>query len=77
MFASLDEARDASAVGDTWQDPDAGDLAAAPSALAYEDRLARLPDCENYDGEGACKMNGIIIEGANRGEPVEVWRRDR
>lgn len=77
VFASADDVRDATAGTAPWRDPDPAEDGVAPSAVAHEDRLADLPDCENYDGEGACRMGGIIVEGANQGEVVEVWKRDQ
>jgi hypothetical protein len=77
VFASADEVHSASAGTETWRDPDPDDEAEAPSVLAYEDRLASLPDCENYDGQGACKTGGIIVEAANQGQVVEIWRREQ
>mgnify|MGYP001826151062 FL=1 len=77
VFASADDVRSAAAGTAPWREPNPADAVAAPSAVAHEDRLENLPDCENYSGQGACRMNGIIIEGANRGEVVEVWKRDQ
>lgn len=77
VFSSAEDVRNASAGSAPWQAPDADDAEVAPSAVAYQDRLANLPDCESYDGEGACRMGGIIVEAANEGERVEIWKRDR
>ena len=76
VFASVEEVSKASAGKGEWQAPDQSDQQQAPSSVSYQDRLAELPDCEDFHGEGACKMGGIIIETANQGEQVEVWRRD-
>lgn len=76
VFASVEEVRSASADTGEWKDPDLSGQPPAPSSVSHQDRLAALPDCENFDGEGACKMGGIIVESANQGEQVEVWRRD-
>ncbi len=76
VFSSVEEVSQASADSDGWKDPDQGDGKDAPPSASHQDRLAELPDCENFDGEGACKMGGIIVEAANQGQPVEVWRRD-
>jgi hypothetical protein len=76
VFASVEEVSKASAGTDEWQAPDQSGQQQPPSNVSHQDRLAALPDCENFDGEGACKMGGIIIEAANQGEQVEVWRRD-
>ena len=77
VFASPEEVRNALAGTATWREPDPDAAAIAPSAVAHEDRLANLPDCENYDGQGACRMGGIIVEGANVGEVVEIWKREQ
>ena len=75
-YASVEEVSQASSSAGEWQDPGPSEQQQASSNVSHQDRLAELPDCENFDGEGACKMGGIIIEAANQGEPVEVWRRD-
>ncbi len=77
IFASAEEVRVASDGTAPWKAPDLNAEVVAPSVVAHEDRLANLPDCENYDGQGACKMGGIIIEGADEGEAVEVWKREK
>lgn len=77
VFASAEDVRGASAGTSPWTDPDPDQAVAAPSIVAHEDRLANLPDCEHYDGQGACKMGGIIIEGADTGHVVEVWKREQ
>lgn len=77
VFASPDDVQKASAGTAPWQEPDPDGAVVAPSAVAHENRLADLPDCESYDGQGACKMGGIIVEAANQGESVEVWRREQ
>ena len=77
VFASPEDVRNASAGKAPWKSPDPDEAAVAPSAVAYEDRLANLPDCENYDGRGACRMGGIIVESASEGEVVEIWKRDQ
>lgn len=76
VFATLEEVSNAAADSGNWKDPVAAGDQPAPSALSHDDRLAKLPDCEDFDGQGACKMGGIIIEAGDRGESVEVWRRD-
>jgi hypothetical protein len=75
-FASASEVSKASAGTDEWKDPDPSQPPQVPSSVSHQDRLAELPDCEDFDGEGACKMGGIIVEAGHRGERVEVWRRD-
>ena len=77
VFASAEDVRTASAGTAPWTEPDPDETLVAPSAVAHEDRLARLPDCENYDGQGAFKMGGIIIAGADTGQVVEVWKREQ
>ena len=76
IFASAEDVRSAAAGSAPWKSPDPEEATVAPSAVAYEDRLASLPDCENYDGRGACRMGGIIVEAASEGEVVEIWKRD-
>jgi len=82
VFASLEAVSGASPKSDGWKEPDEAsekpDEASekpASSSVTHLDRLEDLPDCEDFDGEGACKMGGIIVEAGNRGESVEVWRR--
>lgn len=76
-YASAEDVSKASGGAGEWREParESG-KEAAPSSLSHQDRLAALPDCEDFSGIGACKMGGIIIEAANQGESVEVWRRD-
>lgn len=76
VFESPEDVRNASAGSAPWKAPDPDEALVAPSAVAHEDRLANLPDCETYDGKGACRMGGIIIEAADQGEVVEIWKRD-
>ena len=59
-----------------WKEPDDTSEKPASSSVTHQGRLEDLPNCEDFDGEGACKMGGIIVEAGNRGEAVEVWRRD-
>lgn len=70
------EAIKASTGAEVWQDPEESSIEPPPSLVSHEDRLEALPDCTEFDGDGACKMGGIIIEAANQGESVEVWRKD-
>ena len=44
---------------------------------SHAERLDALPDCETYDGQGACKMGNIIIEGHSEGHVVEIWQREQ
>ncbi len=76
VFASLEAVSGASPKSEGWKEPD--ELAEKPAATSasHQDRLEDLPNCEDFDGVGACKMGSIIIEAGNRGESVEVWRRD-
>jgi hypothetical protein len=76
VFASLEAVSGASPKSDGWKEPGEAAEKPASSSVTYQDRLEDLPNCEDFDGEGACKMGGIIIEAGNRGESVEVWRRD-
>jgi hypothetical protein len=75
-FASAQAVSLASAGADEWKEPEEAEAKPAQATVSHHDRLAALPDCENFDGDGACKMGGIIIEAANQGESVDVWRRD-
>lgn len=71
-----DVSKAASGLGD-WTEPDPEDSSdVAPSSLSHAERLASLPECESYAGQGACRMGNIIVESANEGQVVEVWRRD-
>ena len=77
VFSTVDDVNKATSGDDGWMAPDSADDTPAASAVSHQDRLEALPDCEDYEGEGACKMGGIIVESANQGDPVEVWRQDR
>jgi len=76
IFSTVDDVNKATSGDDGWKAPDSADETTAASVVSHQDRLEALPNCEDFDGEGACKMGGIIVEVANQGEPVEVWRRD-
>ena len=61
---------------EAWKEPEESSMEPPQSLVSHQDRLEALPDCTEYDGGGACKMGGIIIEAANQGASVEVWRKD-
>ena len=76
VFASLEAVSGVSPKSEGWKEPDEASEEPAPSSVTHQGRLEDLPNCEDFDGEGACKLGGIIVEAGNRGEAVEVWRRD-
>lgn len=76
VFASLKAVSAVSPKSEGWKEPDEASEEPASSSVTHQGRLEDLPNCEDFDGEGACKMGGIIVEAGNRGEAVEVWRRD-
>ena len=75
VFASVDSVSAAADDKSAWRDPDVEELPSA-THVSHQERLTDMPDCEESDGALPCKMGGIIIEGATRGNPVEVWRQD-
>ena len=77
VFEKLEDVSQASSGAGEWVDPAGEEEVLIPSLVSHEDRLAALPDCEDYSGQGACKMGGIIVEAANQGEEVEIWRREQ
>ena len=76
VFASLEDVSKASSGSGEWTAPGPEKPDPLPSSLSHSERLAALPECENYSGQGACKMGDIIVEAANQGQVVEVWRRE-
>jgi hypothetical protein len=76
VFASLEAVSGASPKSEGWKEPDEPSEKPASSSVTHQDRLEDMPNCEDFDGVGACKMGGIIVEAGARGESVEVWRRD-
>jgi hypothetical protein len=76
VFASPEAVSQSLPGAEAWKDPEESAVTPAPSRVSYQDRLDALPDCEEFDGDGACKMGSIIIEAANQGESVEVWRKE-
>ncbi len=75
VFTSLDEVSAAAPDPENWKAP-AAEQTPSERRKSYEDRLAKLPECEDSNGEAPCKMGGIIVEAAAEGSSVEVWRRD-
>jgi len=76
VFSTVEDVNKAASDDDGWKAPDTSEATAAASLVSHQDRLEALPECEDFEGNGACKMGGIIVETANQGESVEVWRRD-
>ena len=76
VFASPEDVSKASSGAGEWMDPDPNESAPVPSSLSHAERLASLPECESYEGQDACRMGDIIVESANEGQVVEVWRRE-
>jgi hypothetical protein len=77
VFATLDEVNKASSGSGEWTEPGPDSPETPRSAVSYSDRLESLPECEDYQGRGACKTGGIIVEAANQGHEVEIWRREQ
>jgi hypothetical protein len=75
IFTSFDEVSSAADDRQGWRDPVREEKATA-SQVSHQDRLEKLPDCEETGGEAPCKMGGIIIEAATDGKSVDVWKRD-
>ncbi len=76
IFADLDAVSNTSADKEGWQDPVKEEEVASPTRVSHQQRLDDLPDCEESDGTGPCKMGDVIIEVESEGDSVEVWRRD-
>ena len=77
VFATLDEVNKASSGNGDWTAPRPNSAETPPAAVSYSERLASLPECENYEGRGACKTGSIIVEAANQGQEIEIWRREQ
>ncbi len=77
VFASLAEV--GNSVGDevAWRPPEVNEKSTATVDTNYQSRLEVLKTCEETKGVAPCKIGEIIIEDAVKGEPVEVWRRDK
>lgn len=76
VFVSLEAISSKSQGIEGWQEPDTTAATPTTSYVLHQERLEELPDCVEFKGEGACKMGGIIVEAANKGASVDVWRRD-
>jgi len=76
VYASADSVREASSGAANWKAPDVSAPGADDERALYEERLARLPFCNDEDVVAPCRVGDIIIEAQGSGEPVEVWRRD-
>jgi len=77
VFESLDAANAAAKDKQGWRDPVIVESSPSRSREAHQERLDKLPNCEDSDGKAPCKMGGIIIEAETQGESRDVWRRDQ
>ena len=77
VFASLDAAAGSAQDSQAWLPPSVEEDVSSPARDAYEERLAKLPNCADSKGTAPCKIGSIIVESAMQGESVEIWRRDR
>ncbi|HWM27437.1 MAG TPA: hypothetical protein VNQ14_03185 [Woeseiaceae bacterium] len=78
VFVSLDEANKELANAEGWGVLEPEQKKAADNTkteAAHQERLASLPDCEANNRTPPCKVGQIIVE-AERGEEMEVWRRE-
>ena len=75
-FVSVEAINEANKDTIGWKVPAPEDADAAATRIAHKDRLENLKTCEETKGVAPCKIGEIIIEGAEDGEPVDVWRRD-
>lgn len=77
VFTSIEAAAGPLQGSENWLPPSIEKDVTGPSQDAYAERLAKLPSCEDSNGEAPCKMGSIIVESAVQGESVQIWRRDR
>lgn len=75
VYDSL-EAVSAASDADNWQAP-AKQPTPSVSQTSHEERLDKLPSCEESRGEAPCKIGSIIVEAAGQGDSVDVWRRNQ
>jgi hypothetical protein len=76
VFESLDAVNAATKDKQGWRDPAIVESSPSATRVSHQERLDKLPDCEDADGEAPCKMGGIIIEESKQSESGDVWRRD-
>ncbi len=75
VFDSLEAVAASAADADEWQAP-AEQAVPSASQKSHEQRLEKLPSCEDSQGEAPCKIGTIIVEAASQEDSVDVWRRD-
>ena len=75
VYDSL-EAVSAASDADNWQAP-ANKPIPSVGQTSHEDRLDKLPSCEESRGAAPCKIGSIIVEAAGQGDSVDVWRRNQ
>ncbi len=75
VYASL---ADIGVADDTaWIAPATGQPEADTMRAAHQDRLEKLPTCDDSKGVAPCKIGEIIIEEAEAPKQVPIWRREK
>ena len=76
MFASQSEINAEFRDLDGWQAPTGDDSGPDFTQVSHTERLGAMKTCEESNGIAPCKIGEIVVEGAEPGRPVDVWRRD-
>jgi hypothetical protein len=76
-FASLGDINAAFQDMAGWQAPDVDDSGPDFTQASHAERLSEMKTCEESNGVAPCKIGEIVVEGAEQGAAVEVWRRDQ
>jgi hypothetical protein len=74
IFHSPDDAKNALADSEGWDQIPAADDTPDFTQEAHDERLGAVPECEDVANVPPCKVGDIIIEGASE-KKSEVWRQ--
>lgn len=77
VFPNLDEIKEAYGNSIGWRTPAVEDAQPDFTQASHRDRLKTLHACDETAGVAPCRIGDIVIEAAEWGQAVDVWRRDQ